>query len=69
MSRYLIGDINNDGSINSSDALLATQAGVGIVTLTTAQQKRGDVNFDGSVNSTDADLILSYSVSSIRTFW
>ena len=69
MSRYLMGDINNDGSMNSSDSLLALQAGTGSTTLTNAQKKRGDVNFDGAVNSTDASLISNYSVYLLRSFW
>lgn len=69
MSKYLIGDVNGDGSINSSDTLLILQHNTQQTTLTTAQQVRADVNFDGNINSTDTNMITQYSTSLIRTFW
>ena len=64
-----MGDVNGDGSINSSDMLLILQYSTQQITLTTAQQIRADVNFDGNINATDSNLVNQYSVDIIRTFW
>ena len=69
MKKYLVGDINNDGSINASDSLLAMQHSIQSITLTADQQKRADVNFDGAINALDSQMINQYGVSVIRTFW
>ena len=52
------GDINDDGVVDVTDALLALRASMGSVTLTAEQIARGDVNGDGIVDSTDAILIM-----------
>lgn len=69
MQKYLIGDINGDGTIDSADSLLAMQYSVGTASLTDMQKVRADVNFDGSINSTDSMMINQYGVDVIRTFW
>lgn len=69
MKKYLVGDINNDGSINASDSLLAMQHSIQSITLTADQQKRADVNFDGAISALDSQMINQYGVSVIRTFW
>ncbi len=61
------GDINNDGTINSSDALLALQCSVGRKTLTAYQTARADVDGNKTINSSDALKILQYTVGSIKT--
>lgn len=65
---YTLGDVNNDGKINSTDALLVLQYAVNTVSLDSAQQMVADVNRDGKINSTDALLILQYAVNIIKTF-
>ena len=65
---YTLGDVNNDGKINSTDALLVLQYAVNTVSLDRAQQMAADVNRDGKINSTDALLILQYAVNIIKTF-
>ncbi len=62
---YTLGDVNNDGAIDSSDAsdvlieYAKNQTGSPSV-LTDIQKKSADVNHDGSIDSTDASLILAY---------
>ena len=62
---YTIGDVNEDGMIDSSDAsmILAEYALIQIgseSSLTEAQRIAADVNRDYSVDSTDASKILAY---------
>ncbi len=52
------GDINGDGKVDTTDALLAMRASMGSITLTAEQIARGDVNGDGVVNATDAIIIM-----------
>ena len=63
-----LGDINADGSINASDALMVLQYSVSIRTLDSDQRDRADVNGDGDINANDALLILQYSVGLISAF-
>lgn len=57
------GDINNDGSVNSSDALIALQYAVG--TITEIDKSAADMDNDGHINSNDALAILRTSVGSL----
>lgn len=68
MSFYTLGDVNDDGSINSADALLVLQCSVGNKTLNDSQRSAADVNGDSSINSADALKILQYSVGNITDF-
>lgn len=56
------GDVDGNGTVNSTDARLALQAAVGKVNLTEKQKVTADVNNDGTVDSTDARLILQGTV-------
>ena len=51
------GDIDGNGEVNATDALIAMRYALDILPLTTAQLLRGDVDGNGIVNSTDALLI------------
>ena len=62
------GDVNFDGSVDSSDARLVLQAAVNKITLSTAQQQAANVSGDDSVDSTDARLILQFAVNKITEF-
>ncbi len=58
----ILGDVNNDTMVNSTDALIILSGDVGINIVSFCPVNCGDVNEDGSVNSTDALIILSYDV-------
>ena len=56
------GDVNNDGTVNSTDALVILQHSVKLITLTSAQFKVADLTGDGAVNSVDALQVLKICV-------
>jgi YD repeat-containing protein len=58
----LLGDVNRDQAVNSTDALIVLSGDVGIQIPQYCPANCGDVNADGLVNSTDALIILSYDV-------
>jgi hypothetical protein len=58
----ILGDVNGDDIVNSTDALIILSCDVGLNTSTFCPMNCGDVNGDGFVNSTDALIILSYDV-------
>lgn len=53
-----LGDVNGDGKVTASDAVLVLQASAGIKTLTAEQKDRADYNKDGKVSAIDARKIL-----------
>lgn len=57
------GDVNGDGKVNSTDALVVLQYAVG--TTNTINKDTADLNGDKKVNSTDALTILQISVGMI----
>ena len=59
-AQTLRGDVNGDGKINSTDALLILQSATGVVNLTDNQKKLADVNGDGKVNAVDLTLVRKY---------
>ena len=61
---YLLGDVNADGKINSSGALMILNYCVGNITLISAQKERADINKEKCFNSTDALIVLIISVNS-----
>jgi len=58
----ILGDVNGDDTVNSTDALIILSCDVGIDTSAYCPMNCGDVNDDGLINSTDALIILSYDV-------
>ncbi len=55
-----LGEVNRDGVVNSTDALIVLSADAGISTLPFCPLNCGDVSGDGQVNSTDALILLSF---------
>jgi len=62
------GDIDGNGNVTATDALMAQKAFLGQIELTERQKKAADVNGDGMVNATDALLIEKYSLGEIDKF-
>ena len=58
----LPGDVNQDGSITSADAILVLRSAVELITLDATQRVLADVNEDGRISSGDAVLILRKAV-------
>ena len=58
----ILGDLNGDGQVNSTDALIVLSGDVGIPITQYCPARCGDVNGDGFVNSTDALIILSFDI-------
>lgn len=62
---YMLGDINNDGIIDASDAsaILKEYAALSTgsaSTFTEEQKDAGDINKDGAIDASDASAVLSY---------
>lgn len=62
---YTLGMVNGDENIDASDALMALQHSVKLITLEDSAFKAADVTGDNTVDASDALLILQYSVKLI----
>lgn len=60
VTTIMAGDVNQDGLVDSGDAVLVLRHGLGSITLTGDQFKAADVNNDNVVNTMDAGQILRY---------
>ena len=58
------GDVNNDGAVNSADALIILQYSAGIIE--DININRADINGDGEVNSADALQVLQTAVGILK---
>lgn len=56
------GDVNGDGTVDVSDALLALRAAMGLVGLTDGQMEFADMNGDGECGVDDAVVILRWAM-------
>lgn len=65
---YVLGDVNEDGEIDSRDALRTLRGAAGLVTLTPSQASAADVNFDNEIDSRDALRILRFAAGLIPSF-
>ena len=63
----VLGDVNNDGTVNITDATMLMRGVVGMETLSELQDIIADVNCDGSVGISDATLIARF-VTGLETF-
>ncbi len=67
--KIFMADANNDGIIDSSDALYIMQASNGKVTLSGDAAIAADVDRDGSVTAADSLLALQYSTGKATSLW
>ena len=63
----ILGDVNNDGTVNITDATMLMRGVVGMEALSELQELLADVNCDGSVGISDATLIARF-VTGLETF-
>lgn len=63
-----LGDLDKNGIVNSSDALIVLKHSVGLTLLDRNQAFFGDINQDDNINSLDALIILKYAVGLIEQF-
>ncbi|GEM_PF-5710591 len=59
----LLGDVNCDGKVDSTDALLAMRYSMNLAEISEQGFVNGDMNGDGSVNATDAVLIMRHAMA------
>ncbi|MBQ7131918.1 MAG: leucine-rich repeat protein [Oscillospiraceae bacterium] len=62
----LLGDLNNDGKVNSVDATISTRCALHVIEVD--PDMNGDVNGDGVYNSVDATIITRYALKVIDKF-
>ena len=61
----LLGDVNGDGFVDITDALLVMRYAMGLITLTPAQLQRANVNGDSGVDISDALIIMRVAMGLI----
>lgn len=66
--KYTLGDVNEDGTIDSVDALKILQNWVGKIDLKSNQKLAADVNKDNAIDSVDALKILQLWIGKISSF-
>gem|GEM_PF-6461899 len=59
----LTGDVDGNGVVNVTDALLALRFAMGVITLDADQIARGDMDGNGVVNATDAINIMRIALN------
>lgn len=64
----LLGDVNGDGTVTTSDTAVVLQAAAEYMALSEEQAAAADVNGDGAADTTDAVLILQYAAEKITAF-
>ena len=68
VSNITKGDVNDDGFINSADALMVLKAASGKISLSESEIIAADVNNSGTITSADALEILKYASGKIKIF-
>ncbi len=61
-----VGDVDGNGFINSSDAVLVERYLKGEEDLFDTQVKNGDVNLDGKLDKTDMEIIQKYATGQVK---
>ena len=67
-SNALLGDVNGDGKVDTTDAKLVMQYDLDLIDETGLELAAADVNGDGQVDTTDAKLIMQLDLGLINTF-
>ena len=65
---FELGNVDQQGGVTASDALLALQAATGKATLSAAQEMAADVDENGNITANDALMILQYATQKISSF-
>ena len=65
---YVLGDVNDDGEIDTLDSLIALRIYVNSYTPTSTERLAADVTRDGTVDTLDSLQILRYYVKNITSF-
>jgi len=65
---YIPGDVNDDGRVNSTDAVLVLRHAAGTLGQIELLENAADVNGDEKINSSDAVLILRRAGNLISAF-
>lgn len=68
VDNYVMGDVDNNGKVESADARLALRFSAKLESLTEKQQVLADVDGNGTTNSADARTILRFSSKEISKF-
>lgn len=63
-----LGDVNEDGKVNTADAVTLLKYASGVITLSDSQLIAGDCNKDSKVNTADAVSVLRYAAGIITEF-
>ena len=61
-----IGDVNNDGNINISDATYIQMGIAEVITFTDEQRRAADTNGDGKIDISDATCVQMYIADLIK---
>ena len=64
----LYGDVNNDGNIDTADAVLVLQYAAGLISDGDLNTKAANVNGDSEIDTADAVLLLQYAAGLIQNF-
>lgn len=62
----MYGDVNLDGRIDVTDAVLLNKMAAGAVTGNEQQRRAGDCNVDGEVDTSDSVMLLQFLVHIIQ---
>ena len=67
MPKTLFGDVNMDGRIDITDAVLLNKMAAGAVEANQSQRLNGDVNGNGEIDSADGLILFMFVIQQINT--